>query len=399
MRLGFHYHIPAMRDANGNILLPGYLGVFLDAMAKEVDELILYMHTPLKHEVPQMDYQLEGKNIELVDIGAHTSFYKRILKRKMALEAVEKDQKRLDLLLLRAPSPILPFIAARCKKLKIPYAYLVVGDYVKTLQGASGMGGLKKTLLGGYYHLNRFFQEKYAAFALIFANNQTSYDEYKLRFSQTHLVRTTTLSTDDFFHREDTCLGDEVHLIYAGRIEPTKGMEDVLHAMQQLKIPDKKVVLNLVGWDPSEDDAHLNFLYEKTKVLGLEENFVFHGKKRVGEELLSMYRQADIFILATKGNEGFPRTIWEAMASSMPVIATKVGSIPSVLEHERHAYLINEASPQEITMAIENVVLNKDLRQTLMKEGLVLAKDNTNEIQANRMSEIMNEFLQDRVDV
>lgn len=399
MILGFHYHVPAIQDVDGSILMPGYLGVFIDGLAKEMDRIVLFLHTPLDHEMEHMDYKIASDNVQLVGMGKHTSFYKRILNRSVAYEALQEHYKELDLLLLRAPSPLLPFLAAKARNLGVKYSFLLVGDYVKTLEGADGISGMKRVVLGSYYRLNKFFQDKFAATALLFANNQVNYDEYKERFKQTYLIRTTTLNQDDFFKRDDTCLNQNVHLMYAGRIEPTKGIEDILNAMVLMKDEAQTLVLNLVGWDPSHDDGHLKYLLAKAEELGLKERVVFHGKKRVGEELLGMYRQADIYILATKGNEGFPRTIWEAMASSMPVIATKVGAIPLILEHNKDVLLVDEHSPEQIAAAIQRLLRDKELRGGLITEGRRLAEENTNEIQAKRMSEIMLKYIKENRDV
>ena len=393
MTIGFHYHIPATKKDDGLIYVPGYLGVFIDGLAKEVQALILYLHTPLIHELDHMDYALKGKNITLVSVGPHSSFYKRILNRKAVISAIENDKRKLNLILVRGPSPLLPFIAAKCKKLDISYAYLLVGDYLKTLKGADKLGVIKRSVLGLYYFLNKYFQDKYSKHALVFANNKVIYDEYQVFHPQSYLIKTTTLNADDFFYREDTCNAEVINLIYAGRIEPTKGMDDVLDAIDKLQ--DNRIVLNLVGWDPSVNDAHLSYLLNKAASLGLSQQLVFHGKKKVGNELLSMYRESDIFILATKGNEGFPRTIWEAMASSMPVIATKVGSIPIILENDKHACLIDEGSAEQIALKIKELLQDPILRKRLIQYGLGLAKENTNEIQASKMREIMNNYLEE----
>ena len=58
--LAFYYHVPII-SKNGNLFCPGYLGVFIDALAKEVDELVLLMH---ERETKQSsDYMLKQKNI------------------------------------------------------------------------------------------------------------------------------------------------------------------------------------------------------------------------------------------------------------------------------------------------------------------------------------------------
>ena len=64
-------------------------------------------------------------------------------------------------------------------------------------------------------------------------------------------------------------------------------------------------------------------------------------KKKMGHELLSFYRKADIFIMPSL-HESFPRTIWEAMASGCVVLTTNVGSIPLLLSHKKNCIMVEK---------------------------------------------------------
>lgn len=125
---------------------------------------------------------------------------------------------------------------------------------------------------------------------------------------------------------------------------------------------------------------------------GLHSHVFFHGKKSVGEALNAMYRQADIYVIPSY-QEGFPRTIWEAMANSCPVIATRVGSIPHYLEHEHHALLIEPKDVGGIVEAVKRLLSDEVLRQKLISNGYALAQTNTLEIQTKRLVQILKEHL------
>jgi hypothetical protein len=71
MKLAFYYHIPLVQE-NKALKVPGYLGVFIDALANEVDELHLVMHQARPHESAEADYTLKSKNIIWVDLGLKT---------------------------------------------------------------------------------------------------------------------------------------------------------------------------------------------------------------------------------------------------------------------------------------------------------------------------------------
>lgn len=392
MTIAFHYHIPSIQKDDG-IYIPGYLGVFLDGLANSCEKLICYMHCPLKNEISKLDYKLESKNIELVIIGSHISMFKRVLKNKKFVDIINKDIKNrnIDIFLLRLPSPLSPFITKCCIKNNIKYSYLIVGDYVKNLKETKDIKPIKRFILNIFYKYNKYYQDKFAKNALIFTNNPVIFDEYKEL--NTHEIRTTTLSEKDFFKKENFYENKKLNLLYTGRIEPSKGIEDILIATKLLKDDELNVVFNLVGWDDSKGEAHLQYLKRKVKELALDNNFMFHGKKKVGKELFSMYRQSDIYIIATIGDEGFPRTIWEAMANSCLVIASRAGAIPIIIENEKNCLLVNKNSPTEIKENILRLLKDKELVKNLKEASFKLAQTNTIEKQSLNMINKMKEYL------
>jgi glycosyltransferase involved in cell wall biosynthesis len=101
-----------------------------------------------------------------------------------------------------------------------------------------------------------------------------------------------------------------------------------------------------------------------------------------------MYRNADIFVLPSY-HEGFPRTIWEALANSCPIIVSKVGSIPYVLENGLNAILINPKSELEIVNAVMELINNPDLRMKIIKNGYQFSKSSK--------LEITTKFLVDKI--
>ena len=97
-----------------------------------------------------------------------------------------------------------------------------------------------------------------------------------------------------------------------------------------------------------------------------------------------MYRMSDIYIHPSY-HEGFPRTLWEAMANSVPVICTSVGSIPLELDNSLDALIIEPRSSNEIKIAIQNLLIDSVLRKTLIKNGILKASQNTLEIQSKKL--------------
>src|SRR5262249_2513232 len=101
--------------------------------------------------------------------------------------------------------------------------------------------------------------------------------------------------------------------------------------------------------------------------------------------LLPMYRSYDGFVLPTLSGEGIPRVLLEAMAAGVPVVATRVAGIPSLVTDEANGLLADEATPQAIAEAIARLVSDSTLRRRLIAGGYETARGLTLEAQAARM--------------
>jgi glycosyltransferase involved in cell wall biosynthesis len=148
--------------------------------------------------------------------------------------------------------------------------------------------------------------------------------------------------------------------------------------------------LDLVGW-PEKGDPILEELLKCARNRGLSDRVAYLGFKAVGPELFKCYQDADIFVLASQSSEGFPRTIWEAMAQSLPVVATEVGSIPHFVKGA--AKLVPSRNLRALTSAIRELISSPAERRHHIRAGRALAKSVTLEKQAKEMFSIMSSWL------
>jgi colanic acid/amylovoran biosynthesis glycosyltransferase len=82
------------------------------------------------------------------------------------------------------------------------------------------------------------------------------------------------------------------------------------------------------------------------------------------EEVQKHYQRADIFVLPSLV-EGWPTVLAEAMATGLPVIATRVGGIPEIISHESNGILIAVESVKEIKDTIKKLLDNAYLREKI----------------------------------
>jgi glycosyltransferase involved in cell wall biosynthesis len=393
LRLGFHYHVPMLRTASGEIKTVGALGLFLDSLAARCASLTCFMHSPRPQELAQIDYTLQARNLTWVDIGPHTSTPHRMVFSRRFTQPVHDYRPVLDALLIRGPSPLLPAVAHAARPL--PTALLLVGDYragIDTLPQPRW----RKEAIRAWAAWNERQQLEVARQSLTFVNSRKLYEQLVPNVPLLHETRTTTLSNADFFQRDDTCIKSPYQVLYTGRLDRAKGLLDMVEAVALLVKQGKDVVLNLVG-APQKGDAVLDEIDRVARAHGIRDRVLYHGFKSVGAELFAYYRMADIYLIASQSDfEGFPRTIWEALAHSLPVVATTVGSIPYFLGHEEHALLVPPKSPAEIAAALSRLISDAALRRRLISGGYKLAQSNTLEVRSKELTDSLMRFVAER---
>ncbi len=387
MKLAFYYHIPAIVNNDG-IFVPGYFGLFLDSLADEVEKLLLFLHEEKANEQMESDYKLKAKNIEFINLGQKTPSWNRALFPARILLKF-KVHSNFDLLIVRSPSPLAPYFPKFINPLKL--IYMIVGDYADGALNHTVKGFRDQIIKLFLYHNNYLFMKVIQDYPIM-VNSDTLFEKYKEKTKQIFKIKTTTLLRSDFFSRTDTCVNETIQLLYTGRIDMAKGLSELLDALAFLIQKNIKTHLNIVGWELGGGDLIKNELLDKATLNHTNHNITFHGFKSVGEDLNTMYRNADIYVLPSY-HEGFPRTIWEAMANSLPVITTRVGSIPSTLTHLQNAYLINSKDSNQLAIAILEIIKNPILRQKLIKNGFEMAAENTLEIQTKKIIEILKNLI------
>ena len=385
MRLGFYYHIPAIISQN-KILCPGYLGRFLDSLASYFD-LSLFLHEPNPKEASNFDYAIKSQNVCLVQLPPRKSFPYRLIHQKRFLRIITRHSNNLDGFLIRGPSPLLPSIARSVDT--IPRILLLIGDYLAGINSLP-QPAWRKTIIHLVEWLNYRGQLNVARQCLVFVNSHILFKNYQGIVRNLFETRTTTLTSQDFFYREDTCLTRPVHILYTGRMDPSKGLFDMIQAVALLVKQGEDVVLDLVGW-PDGNPNIIEELMAEAKKESIQNRILFHGYKAIGPDLFNFYKEADIYLIASQSSEGFPRTIWEAMAHSLPVVATKVGSIPDFIPQE--AELVEPNNPAELAKGVSRLLHSQEKRRDLISKGLVLARQNSLENQVGEMARVIKKWV------
>ncbi len=148
----------------------------------------------------------------------------------------------------------------------------------------------------------------------------------------------------------------DTKLLFLSRVHPKKGVDLLIRAVGELRKRSRKVTLLAAG--PAEP-GYVEQLKQLAGQLGIEDRIEFPGMVR-GEEKLSLYQAADVFVLPTS-QENFGLVLLEAMACRLPVITTRGVDIWKELAEAGAA--ITERDPQAIASAIEDMLRTSNLSE------------------------------------
>ncbi len=158
---------------------------------------------------------------------------------------------------------------------------------------------------------------------------------------------------------------DERMVLAIGRIEPLKGFDILIRAIAQLS-DRRKVVLSIIGGD-ERASRELAALRRVAEEVGVADAVRFLGP-RPHEALPAYYNAADV-VAVPSFYESFGLVAVEAMASGVPVVASRVGGLASTIADGRTGYLIPWRCPEPFAEKVELLLRNEELRRALGAAG------------------------------
>lgn len=160
--------------------------------------------------------------------------------------------------------------------------------------------------------------------------------------------------------------GGVEHLVVSvARLQPAKGLDDLVEAVARLRerLPGLRVAV--AGSGPQEEE-----LRARIERAGLSEAFRLLGTR---SDVGSLLAAADAFCLPSR-HEGLPISLLEAMQAGLPCVATRVGGIPGLVEDGADALLVEPADPDGLAEALARVLSDRELAAQLGQRGQALVR-------------------------
>jgi len=146
---------------------------------------------------------------------------------------------------------------------------------------------------------------------------------------------------------------EDLLILYVGRLYSRKGLPTLIGAIPSVVRKARNAKFLISGKGLRGEEKRLKSYVDKFKVA---QNVVFLGYYP-DEKLSNLYKAADIFVFPSL-YENMPFAMLEALATGLPVVTTRVGGIPEVIENGKNGFLINPYDSLELANRIRCLIEN-----------------------------------------
>ena len=147
---------------------------------------------------------------------------------------------------------------------------------------------------------------------------------------------------------------------WIGRMTAVKRTDDVLVAFKRLRDDGVDAVLCMVGDGPDREQ-----LERRAHELGVVRDTLFLGYQ---EDVAPFYAAFDALVLPSS-NEGTPVSAIEALAAGRPVVATRVGGVPDVVQEGEDGFLVEPGATDELADRLAQLARDPALRERMGSTG------------------------------
>jgi glycosyltransferase involved in cell wall biosynthesis len=154
------------------------------------------------------------------------------------------------------------------------------------------------------------------------------------------------------------------------RMDEWKGVDDLLDACALLRTDGLVVEVALAGPPGTAgDEAVLN---QKIRARALD-GFVRYIGPVQGAEKTKLLEWAEVYVQPSR-HEGMPLSLLEALAYGLPVVATRVGAVPEVIDDRLHGLLVPPGDPAQLARAMRELATDEGLREAMSRAGRDLVR-------------------------
>lgn len=377
-RLGL-YHGPLYRGPRGYETYGPYAR-YVEAFALRMETVVLFAPVTTR----DTDYRgcpIKAPNVRVVELPDFSTHLQATRHVRSLYRTFRSEIGSVDVVNCRntAPYGYLLYYLGRARG--ADFFYHFTSDPAEILSVAPKYRGLRGWPARSAYRVDFAIQRRIMRRTYSFVNGEACCDRLRSITSRLEPVLSSTLLPSDFTKPSDPSLHRPVRLLYVGYLKHMKGLDDLIGALEILRRSGKNVELDLVGSGPEE--ARLR---GRVKSRDLCEWVHFHGYVPMGPELNRFYDQADMFVFASL-SEGSPRVVLEALAHSLPVVSTSVGSVRDLIVDGQSGLIVPLRDSGALAAAVTRLIEDDALRHRCARAGYAVAEKHTVEYFVAPMAE------------
>lgn len=191
---------------------------------------------------------------------------------------------------------------------------------------------------------------------------------------------------DNNFKKELNIKGPIV--LFFGRLNPTKGPDKFVLAAREILKEKNNINFLIIGPDEGMLDKvkELSKNIEQIKILG-----PIRGKEKIAE----MYQASDVYVMPSF-REGLPLTLFEALASGLPIIASPVNGIPFEMSDPENGFFVKYGDIEGLKEKISLLLKNKKLSQKISKNNIEKAKKYSWDLIAEKTLDLYKKIISEK---
>jgi glycosyltransferase involved in cell wall biosynthesis len=357
----------------------GGFGEYLAAMRARFDKVVLLAH--VKQIPPAEGHYVipHDDHFEVVHLPSVKSELGVLVTLPVMLWRSWGAVRRVDIVHARMPDYTGVIGAFICRLRKVPFFCQIIDDWELQARRIPitrkyGLGLLLKVHLYVYDFLERLACRG----QLVFAQGDTCFEKHRkhsdceLVFSSSHHLFEVVTPPQRFCKTPHT-------ILIVARLTGVKNQQLALRAVARLRSEGEEWRAVLLGEGPSRRE-----LEELAQKLGLRLHVIFAGQVVRGPTLWRYFDEADCMLLSSR-SEGTPKVLLEAMARGLPVVASKVAGVPSILGNDERGLLFRDNDVESLVSVLRRVATEPSLRQRIVSEAHEFAKRHTVEETMERM--------------
>lgn len=240
-----------------------------------------------------------------------------------------------------------------------------------------------------YYPVEKFLSR--FTDGLITINQEDYRRAQKFHAGKTILIPGVGIDLDKFQKKEPTRqeirnkLGipdGKIILMSVGELTKRKNHMVVIDALARLKEYD--ILYVICGDGPLKAQ-----LRAKAEELGVRDRVKLLGFRK---DIAELHKAADIFVFPSL-QEGLPVAVMEAMASGLPIVASKIRGNEDLISNNQGGYLVNPTDSEQVAKAIEKMIQNTKKREKMEERNLEIITKYGQETVLQKMDEFFDEIV------